>query len=246
MRKTFCAALSILFISSVSTAFGADFWETKEYTKWSSKECGKMLENSPWAKDFSLVAAGLQRSAGASDDGQQFYIKYQLQFRSALPVRQALVRQMQIAQKYDSLSPEQKQQFDKSAESFLSSNFPDAVILYVTYDTNSQSIARELDRHWQSRTADLLRNTVFLRNSRGQQVALAQFAVSQGSERSFQFIFPRKVDGEPFLKADDKSLQLEFSYPVVSAPGGGGSLGDGRAFVEFKPQKMIFKGDLVY
>ena len=57
-----------------------------------------------------------------------------------------MVRQMQIAQKYDSLGPEQKQQFDQSAKSFLSSDFSDAVIVYVTYETNSQAKAMELSQ----------------------------------------------------------------------------------------------------
>ena len=92
---------------------------------------------------------------------------------------------MQIAQKYDSLGPEQKQQFDKSAKAFLYANFSDAVVVYVTYETNSQTKAMELARHWQSQTTDLLKNTVFLRNSRGEQVPLAQF--NRTSRRRAQF-----------------------------------------------------------
>ena len=190
--------------------------------------------------------SGLQQSAQASDDGRQFQIKYQMQFRSALPVRQALVRQMQIAQKYDSLGPEQKQQFDKGAKAFLDANFSDAVVVYVTYETNSQAKAMELARHWQSQSTDLLKNNVFLRNSRGEQVPLAQFNPPQGSERSFQFIFPRQVNGKPLASPEDKSLMLEFTYPVVDIPGGYGKLGDGRGFMEFKPKKMVFQGELVY
>jgi len=246
MRRFFCFAISIIFLAAISTAFGADFWEKKQYDKWSQKECQKLLANSPWAQDFTLLDSGLQRSTQASDDGQQFYVKYQVQFRSALPVRQALVRQMQIAQKYDSLGPEQKQQFDKSANDFLASDFSEAIVLYVTYETNSQTKALELARHWQTQTMDLLKNSVFLRNSRGTQVPLSQFSVSQGGERSFQFIFPRQVNGEPLVGLDDKSLMLEFAYPVLNIPGGYGTLGDGRGFMEFKPKKMVFEGNFAY
>ena len=138
MRKILYFALSAIFLAAGSAAFGADFWENKQYDKWSQKECNKLLTDSPWVEDFTLIAEGIQQSTSASDDGQQFSIKYQIQFRSALPVRQALVRQMQIAQKYDTLGPEQKQQFDQSAKSFLSADFSDAVIVYVTYKSNSQ------------------------------------------------------------------------------------------------------------
>jgi len=246
MRKFLYFSISAIFLAAGSAVFGADFWENKPFDKWSQKECSKLLENSPWAQDFILMDSGLQQSAQASDDGRQFQIKYQMQFRSALPVRQALVRQMQIAQKYDSLGPEQKQQFDKGAKAFLDANFSDAVVVYVTYETNSQAKAMELARHWQSQSTDLLKNNVFLRNSRGEQVPLAQFNPPQGAERSFQFIFPRQINGKQFMNPEDKSLQLEFAYPVIAVPGGYGTLGDGKGFMEFKPKKMVFQGNLVY
>ncbi len=243
MRKALCF-ISVIFLAG-SAAIGADFWENKQYEKWSQKECNKLLEDSPWARDFTLLDSGLQKSTGASDDGQQFYIKYQMQFRSALPVRQALVRQMQIAQKYESLDSGNKQKFDESANAFLSSKFPDHILLYVTFKTNSQAKAMELARYWQSQTTDLLKNSVFLRNSKGTQVALVQFNASQGGERSFQFIFPRQVNGEPLIGPGDNSLMLEFTYPVVDIPGSlNQKLGDGRGYLEFKPKKMVFQGNL--
>jgi hypothetical protein len=247
MRKTLCFALSAIFLAAGSVAFGADFWENKQYDIWSQKECSKLLQSSPWAQDLLLIDPGLNRSIKTSDDGQQFFIKYQMQFRSAPPIRQALVRQMQIAQKYDSLTAEQKQQFEKSANAFLSAELSDSVVLYVAYTTNSQTKARELDTYWKTQTTELLQNSVFLRNSRGDKVALKQFTVPQGGERSFQFIFPRQVNGKPLLSPEDKSLILEFAYPVVKIPETyNEELGNGRGYMEFKPAKMLFQGSLVY
>ena len=102
-------------------------------------------------------------------------------------------------------------------KSFLSADFSDVVVVYVTYKSNSQDKSRQIDRHWQTQTMDLLKNTVFLRNSRGEQVALAKFIAPQGAERSFQFIFPREINGKPFVAFEDKSLQLEF--PIRSLAG---------------------------
>jgi hypothetical protein len=39
---------------------------------------------------------------------------------------------------------------------------------------------------------------------------------------------------------------LEFTYPVIAIPGGYGTLGDGKGFMEFKPKKMVFQGNLAY
>jgi hypothetical protein len=239
MKKVLYFALSAIFLAAGSAAFGADFWEKKPFDTWSQKECSKLLTDSPWVEDLTLMAEGISQST-TGDDGQQLNFKYQIQFRSALPVRQAMVRQMQLAQKYDTLGPEQKQQFDQSAKTFLSADFSDVVVVYVTYKGNSQDKSRELDRYWQSQTMDLLKNNVFLRNSKGEQVALSKFIAPQGAERSFQFIFPRQINGKPFIALEDKSLQLEFSYPVI------GGLGNGKGFLEFKPKKMIFQGNFAY
>jgi len=239
MRKFLCFTVSAIFLAVSTIAVGADFWEKKKYEKWNARECAKMLTDSPWSQDLTLQKLGINQSARASDDGQQFYIKYQMQFRSALPIRQALVRQMQLAQNYDKLAAEQKQQFDQRANAFLATNFTDAIIVFVTYESNSQNSDRELDRFWQAQTTDLLKNKVFLRSSSGDRVDIAQYNGPQG-DRSFQFIFPRQVNGEPLIKPEDKSLMLEFETPSV------GGLGGDRGYLEFKPQKMVFEGNVAF
>jgi len=83
-----------------------------------------LLENSPWAQDFILMDSGLQQSAQASDDGRQFQIKYQMQFRSALPVRQALVRQMQIAQSTTVWDPNRSSSSTRAQKPFLTPTSP--------------------------------------------------------------------------------------------------------------------------
>jgi hypothetical protein len=246
MRRILCFAVSAIFLAASSAAFGADFWETKKYDKWSQKECTKLLESSPWAQDLTQISSTIQQSTSASDDGKQFYYKYQVQLRSALPIRQALVRQMQLAQKYDTLQPEQQKQFDESAKAFLASDVSDKVIVYVTYEINSQNKAMEMARYWQAQTTDLIRNNVFLRSSSGDKIYLSQYVPPQGADRSFQFIFSRKINDKLLLSPEDKSLVLEFSYPPITPPGGNSALGDGRGFMEFKPKKMIFEGNLTY
>jgi hypothetical protein len=243
MKKILCLAIAVFFLFSVVVAPAAEFWEKKEYKQWSQKECSKLLDKSPWTDNFTLTSVGIMQM-GSQDrnasDAQQPYVKYQVQFRSAKPVRQAIVRQMQIAQKYDSMPADQQQAFDKNAESFLSADFSDAVVVYVTYETNNRVSDQDLARHWQTQTAEVLKNSVYISNSKGDKVYIAQFVPGQGAQRNFQFIFPRQVNGAPLLGPQDKSLKLEFAYPVI------GGMGDGKAFMEFKVDKMIFEGNIVY
>ncbi len=243
MKRMICLSISALLL--LATAFAADFWEKKDYKQWSQNECKKLLEDSPWAKQFTVVSsdAGIDTSQTnrTNTDSAAPYIKYQVQFRSAKPVRQAIVRQGQLAQKYDSLPAAQKQEFDKKADSFISADFSEAVVVYVTYSTNNPDNDRDMARYWQSQTADLLKNNVYLSNTNGEKVYLSNFAAEQGAGRSFQFVFARELNGKPLINGmQDKSLILNFAYPVV------GNMGDGKGYLEFKVDKMIFDGAVAY
>ncbi|HTY63350.1 MAG TPA: hypothetical protein VMG30_13970 [Acidobacteriota bacterium] len=205
-----------------------------------------MLTNSPWAWELKVLR---ETALGSSDSSQgQQFVSYLIQFQSALPIRQAKVRQAQLQNKYDTLSKEQKQAFDKSTEAFLNADYSDKVVVSVTYSTNIQKLNEiqnmdmELARTWQSKTLGVLSNSVFLYASKGEKAHLLDFNVGQGAQRSFQFIFPRQVGGKPIATDQDKSLILEFPYPADDA----WKMGTGRGYAEFKVKKMILNGGLIY
>lgn len=238
--RTLCLLISVLLFAGV-TLYAKEVWETKPPDEWSQRDCQKLLTNSPWAKELSLVGADYGQGGGAaSSDAQAPYITYTIRLTSAEPVRQAVVRQMKILNKYDSLPAEQKQEFDRSTQAFLAGPPSDYVVATVSFETNHRDFLRDLLRHWQSQTTDLLQNSVYLSGSKGEKVRLAQFVPVQGANQEFQFVFPRSVDGKEVLQPDDKALHLEFDYPQV------GRLGNGKGFIEFKTNKMKINNEVVY
>ncbi len=77
MRKYWIAVWIILGISS-SVLPGADFWQTKKFSRWSDKEVNKMLRESPWARIVGVrfeerrgrpSSAGVESSAKSSGGG---------------------------------------------------------------------------------------------------------------------------------------------------------------------------------
>jgi hypothetical protein len=136
----------------------------------------------------------------------------------------------QIAQKYDDLKPEQKQQFDKQAESFLSQNMSGLVVVYISYETNQPEVYLDSAHDLKSSTTDTLKNIVYLYGSKGERVPLQQYVPPQGAQRSFQFYFPRQYKGKDILDPDDKKLNLEF----------------GSVIMEFKTDMMQLNGKFVY
>lgn len=230
--------LSAVLIFSLSAVMGADFWETKDFTQWSDRECAKLLSNSPWAWELKLYRTGYL-GAGEGAEGQA-YVKYTIRFTSALPIRMAQVRQAQIVNKYDKLSAEQKQAFDKQMDGFLNADFGDKVVVSVLYETNVPQNNQELDRYWKTQNTSIFSNSVYLTPSKGEKARLVEYRPPQGANRDFAFIFPREVNGNPLISEEDKSLILEFPYQAV------GGIGDGKGFAEFKVKKMMIKGGLIY
>ena len=85
----------------------ADFWEERDFTAWSDKDVEEMLTDSPWAQQVRIAVGSLTEAAGptsipapANPDecgNAQFGAiqrhKITITWTSALPIKQALVRQ---------------------------------------------------------------------------------------------------------------------------------------------------------
>ena len=100
-------ALSIVLLAACAVATAADFWEEKALTDWSDRDVRRMMSNSPWAKRITVVFPRAPRTAiddsvrgaqrgrggfGGGGFGASPQSRLIVQWRSALPMRQALVR----------------------------------------------------------------------------------------------------------------------------------------------------------
>jgi hypothetical protein len=219
--------LPAILIIGLSAIFAADFWE-KDYKQWSDKDCLKMLTDSPWAYSLKLLQSGLG-SAGSEGQG---YVKYDIQLLSALPIRQSNVRRVMIATK--------QQEPDKANQDYLAADYSNFVVVNIEYSTNVQNIELDLARAWQNQTLALIQNSCYLIGSKGVKIPLKDVKIGQGAKHNVQLLFERQRDGKPLLTAEDKTLILQFPYPVV------GGMGDGRGQVEFKVKKMIYNGNIEF
>ena len=242
--KVFLAALIVL-LSGIVPGQGNEFWHKKEYRQWSEREVKKLLEDSPWARSYTLSQVHItplqQDDTDVTRrervDNPRF--TYQVQFRSAQPLRQSMVRQLQLAQKYDQMADDKKQAFDEEAGKFLAARFPDSVVVNISFTTNVQQDDRDVARHWQNQTTDTLKNSTYLIGPKGEKVALQRYTVASAG-RSFQFVFPRQLEGRPLVGPQDKSIKLEFIHPRVR------TTGEVRVFIEFKADKMLMHGEVAY
>ena len=264
-RKSSLALLALaLPLVATAPGQGGEVWQRKDYRQWSQAECQKLLESSPWVKTHTLaqvVIESLQSPQSPAPAGvpavpdptvgpvtsatadrsreQRPEIKYTVQFRSALPVRQAMVRLMQIAQKYDQMQPAQKQAIDQNAEEFLAKSFPDTAVVFVSFTSNVREYQLDLSRYWQSQTTDTLKNSAFLIGSNGERIPPISY-VWAGNGKDFQLVFPRAYKDQPAAVPGDKAIQLEFVHPRIRQQR------ESRVLLEFKLEKMMMQGKLVF
>ncbi len=109
MRRKLAGTVGVWLLAGVALV-AADFWAEKDFTTWYDKEVEKMLTDSPWAKQVRIIVAGTLTEEGqpiftpsttpnipGECGGEQFdairRTKVTVTWTSALPIKQALVRQ---------------------------------------------------------------------------------------------------------------------------------------------------------
>jgi hypothetical protein len=143
---------------------------------------------------------------------------YSIRFFSARPVRQAFVRIIQLQKK--DLTPEMMTRLNTFAEA----PSQDSIIIAVAVenpDANALGKAMQIIRN---ATAVKLKNTTYLERSDGKRIFIEEYTPPGGDGFGARFIFPRMVDGKPFLSDDDtrvrfvsemdSSIKLNMTYKV--------------------------------
>ena len=231
--------LTVLLLSQISLAQPA--WEKKPYQKWSGKEVNQVLTDSPWAKKIGIGTANLaiagsspRRGSALTSDEAAYEatprVEYQVQLRSALPIRQAVARKLQLDNKYDDLPAEKRAQIDAKINEYVNQTV-DSVIVQVAYSSNVPSYLSDVRRYWMAQTAEVLKSSMFL-NAGGKKYALTSFVTGEGV---FQATFERNKD-----VSAASNLSFEFQSPNFS------TIAEQRVLVQFKPKEMTFQGAVVF
>jgi hypothetical protein len=234
MRRYAAAILVVLFVSAAAICAG-DAWVDKDWKVWSKDEVTIVLHDSPWSKHWAkgqvTTSAALPGVSGAGREGAAGanapQIDYYLQIRSAMPVREAVIRDAQLDRSYDSMSDADKKAFDAQSAQFLNRVYSDAIVIHVLYSSNIQTFERQLAEHWQSIRPDAVPDDFYLINERGDRFSPSHFTSPKGGAYEFDMAFPRTVTGEPIIQPNDKTFQIQFVNPAVGRQVGTSTSGNG-------------------
>lgn len=101
-------------LAAASLALAADFWTDPEFMQWDEKDARKLLSNSPWAAQYA-ISAPIGAGGGSMGRGKIPLQTFTVMWRSATPIKRALVRLMSA----DGLTPQVQEFLDHQEPAYI-------------------------------------------------------------------------------------------------------------------------------
>jgi hypothetical protein len=226
-------------------------WIAKDWTQWTSDECYQVLNDSPWA----LKKLDYLPSAGP---GRAFTMTI-VQLRSALPIRQALLRSLRLEKHFDKLNVQKQQEFDQQHTPDLTDGAASNVLLVIYHSSTepppeggnnvpgrpSTLFGPDLARQ----AALLLPDVTTMLPSETRKVNYKSTGIDQYMNQ-FEYVFPRTTGGKPIYLPSDSFLTISLGAPLVVDKKTGKA--EAQAFqssgmgFSFKIADLMYKGKLEY
>ena len=249
MKAKIIAILALLVVVGAAVA-----QKDKKWTEWNKKEAQKMLEDSPWAKtqnetdttegffqptsqkDVNGAGKGVNEDErtkqGAAN--QSSNVKYFVRFLSARPIREALIRTLELNNSgADAATVARWHQYADAR-----GQDSNTIIVTVGYQGGQGCDRRcigPVEQAFNSAVSGTLKNKTYLQRSDGKQLFLEKYIPPGKDGFGAQFVFVRMPDEKAFIDANNKEVRF---YSEVSS-----SIKIDR---RFRIADMMFEGELEY
>jgi hypothetical protein len=215
----------------------------KPWQEWSKKDVEKILTDSPWSRtkvETDVSEMFYQPTANARNapnapariesgaTNQEINIKYQVRFFSARPIRQALARAFALRQKLD-------EQTREALNNFAELKSENSIIVTVTWEATDQRFGNKVMQAFNSAITSTLKNKSYLERKDGQRLFLEEYVTPGKDGFGARFIFPKTVDGKPFIDENNGTVRFFAEYAEGM-----------KINATFKTSEMIYKGQLEY
>jgi hypothetical protein len=236
-------AIAILFsVSSVARTKDPP-WVAKDWTQWSSRDCQNVLQSSPW---------GQWNQGGTS-----------IRLESALPIREAHLRELQLLKHYDRMNPKKKKAFDEEHAQDLSEGNGGQVVIWWSGVYRTSASMGEARESWPAmQTAlRLLDGSLVMPIKTTLSGGLTEYEVHIGGGLGKEFhvasiaeyVFPRTVNGKPLYTEHDKMIIVSFGDVLpykgkteILGPQRPEGFSPDRQRYGFEIPKLMYKGKLEY
>jgi len=245
----------ILLIWTVLVAtpvFASNFWETKEFTSWSEKECLEVLSKSPWAYSNSFgnvppigeqTAGSDKRFSGAAEPmwGEVESTQvFEFRLLTSRPIRMALARMQMLRKPGDRSLQDQIMKY-------VNAPVGREVVIQVGFRTvptgASPSAVLDLNRYFLAATLADFRTSTSLASDKSGVVPIVAY-LPPGPNSSFPaFVFPRfNAAGEPNFTSETKLITFRSELTPTVA----GQKMKYDIFIRMNPRQMMYKEEFAF
>jgi len=223
-QSIFFSLIFILFLSVAAAA--QDFWMTKSFIRWDKNEIEKMLGDSPWAQSQKVrvqiegrtnaaagsvvgnvsIAPTITTTVSNTTTAPSIDYTFTLRLRSAVPIRQALIRKNQLGKQ--KLDKKELEQFEKRQNGILECPAcQDNYILTLSAKSNENKNYDPIFEFFGKARFEDLKRYIILQNDHGEKRELVHFTPPKIAGDEAIFFFPRYDEkGNPLFKAESKEL----------------------------------------
>jgi len=207
----------------------------KPYQEWSKKDVTKLLNDSPWAKTQTVRVAARRQArsvagqvsatpgsegavptdgkAALSGAEQPVDYTFTIRLRSAMPIREAIVRLVQLESNYDRMQSAEKKSLDAQTKELLEcQECKDHYLISVGFGSNNAEGMDPIYNWFRNQSLQSLKGYIYIQNDRGDRRDLAAFIPPRVPGDEVFFLFARKdKQGKPLLTAEHKKLLFRMS-----------------------------------
>jgi hypothetical protein len=247
MRKYSIAALTMVLVMAGAVSAQK---QLKPWGEWTQKDAQKILDDSAWghtqtdtdtSQMFFSPTSDPNRGRSTSNDSsrlsqgatnQAVPLNFRIRFFTAKPIRQAFARQ--IALKQANLTKE----LTAALTAWSDAHTDDWIIVAVAFDSTDQRYSGPVMQAFGSATTDTVKNSTYLERKDGKRVFAAEYQAPGSDGAGAKFVFPRTVDGQPFVNAESGEIRFYSEFPTAKPPF--------KLDMRFKVADMMFDGKLEY
>jgi hypothetical protein len=208
--------------------------QKKPWSEWDKKEVEKMLNASPWGQtqadtdtsEMTVTFAGSSPAAKANTNNQAITLNYRIRLFSAKPIREAFARQVMLS------NPNLKA---AQLQNFVTGDYSESIVVAVAFDGPDRKVIGPIGQVFSSATTSTIKNKTYLERKDGKRVELDEYAAPTNDGTGAKFVFPRLVDGKPFVGQGDEFIRF------VTDMGGGVKMN-----WRFKLSDMVYQDKLEY
>ncbi len=199
--------LVLLVLSAGASA--QDFWVEKSYKHWTKQEIIKIISDSPWAQVRELEADTFKTGG--------IVPSVTIRLRSAVHIRQALVRLRQLEANYDKMNDKERAEFDARLRGILECPAcQENYVITISPPISNRSLTSGV-YGLKSASLRLLQGKVYLLNDTADRRELVFFVAPKSDTDEAVFFFPRlDANGNAFLT--NKNQRFTFVFDAESIP----------------------------